>query len=383
MGGAYTGLASKGWNSSMSTLTTVKSPAPGSVTIAEKYHPGTAYPIAPSGIVPFPPGNATRHIKYRDVGDLVFATIDGVAVSWTNIYVGKFVSPSDTPTVAVPVTASALQYAPDSPLVSSTFASPVQIELSPPMAPTTTVAVYPWQVLPTASFISATTSHALLSSLYSNKSTSSSTSIAVPTSSCGNAYTAFTIDFDDLPAFSAGPENTEIPPILNPYHKLFFQQYFGYVPPPSDPFPPISPPQLAVYRVDGPGAINSPDAGLELPGEIGSGPRASDSAYWIDAYSAYLGCTNPGPESCSIMVRGYQNWSISSVITQGFMQPPCPGMKDCSLALVEFAEGFRNLTGLQISATVGITPVDWYMDNLSLGWSNNTCAAQLERSSQE
>lgn len=367
----------------MATFITVKSPAIGSVTIAEKYHPGTAYSMAPSSIVPFPPGNASRHIKIRDVADLVVATIDGVAVSWTNNYVGTFVSSSDTSPVVVPVTATALQYAPDIAPASSTFSSPVHTESSSPKAPTTTVAVYPWEVLSTTSPTNTTTSHALPSSLRSNKSTSSSTAVAAPTSSCGSASAEFIIDFDDLPAFSAGPGDTDIPPIFNPYHKLFFQQYFGYVPPPSDPFPPISPPQLAIYRADDSGAISSPDAVLELPGEIGSGPRASDSTYWIDAYSAYLGCTNPGPESCSIMVKGYQNWSVPSVITQGFTQPPCPGMKNCSLALVEFADGFRNLTGLQIVATVGITPVDWYMDNLSLGWSNNTCAAQLERSSQE
>lgn len=383
--GAYTGLATNGWNSSMATFITVKSPAIGSVTIAEKYHPGTAYSMAPSGIVPFPPGNSTRHINIRDVANLVVATIDGVSVSWTNNYnyVGTFVSSSDTSSVVVPVTATALQYAPDSAPTSSTFSSPVHIDSSSPVAPTTTIAVYPWDVLPIASATNATTSHAVPSSLHSSKSTSSSTAVAAPAPSCGDASAEFMIDFDDLPAFSAGPGDTDIPPIFNPYHKLFFQQYFGYVPPPSDPFPPISPPQLAVYRADGSGAINSTDTGLELPGEIGSGPRASDSAYWIDAYSAYLGCANPGPESCSIMVKGYQSWSLASVITQGFSQAPCPGMKNCSLALVEFADGFRNLTGLQIVATVGIKPVDWYMDNLSLGWSNNTCAAQLERSSQE
>ena len=131
------------------------------------------------------------------------------------------------------------------------------------------------------------------------------------------------------------------------------------------------------------GSADSEILQLELTGEIGSGPRAFDSAYWIDAYSAYLGCTNPGPNDCSITVKGYQNSSAFSYITQGFTQPPCPEMKNCSLALVELADGFRNLTGLQIIATVGGTPVDWYMDNLSLGWSNNTCAAQLDRSSQE
>ena len=122
---------------------------------------------------------------------------------------------------------------------------------------------------------------------------------------------------------------------------------------------------------------------FELPGEIGSGPRDSESAYWIDAYSAYLGCTNAGPDDCNITIKGFQNFSLFSEISQGFTLPPCPGMKNCSLALVEFADGFRNLNGLQITATVVTTSVDWYMDNLSLGWSNNSCAAQLERSSQE
>ena len=131
------------------------------------------------------------------------------------------------------------------------------------------------------------------------------------------------------------------------------------------------------------GSADSEILQLEMTGEIGSGPRASDSAFWIDAYSVYLGCTNPGPNDCSITVKGYQNSSAFSYITQGFTQPPCPEMKNCSLAFVELADGFRNLTGLQIIATVEFTPVDWYMDNLSLGWSNNSCAAQLDRSSQE
>ena len=36
-------------------------------------------------------------------------------------------------------------------------------------------------------------------------------------------------------------------------------------------------------------------------------------------------------------------------------------MKNSSLKLVEFADGFRGLTGLQIIPTVGLTPVDWYV----------------------
>ena len=173
------------------------------------------------------------------------------------------------------------------------------------------------------------------------------------------------------------------PPIFNPYRKLYWEEHFGYIAPPTDPFPPHSPPQLAVYQEAGLNINSSPDAGLELVGEIGAGPRAADSAYWIDAYSAWLGCENIGPGDCNIEVKGYAYGSNESIFSQSFTQPPCPGLKNCSLALVEFGGGFTGLSGLQIIATVADEPVTWYMDDLYLGWSNNTCAAQLERSSSE
>lgn len=202
------------------------------------------------------------------------------------------------------------------------------------------------------------------------------------------------IDFDDLPHFSTGSVSNDMdtPPIFNPYRKLYFEEHFGYVPLPTDPFPPHSPPQLAVYReedlnvtvaLENKGETGSPDAGLLLIGEIGAGPRAYDSAYWIDAYSTWLGCANSGPDDCFITVQGYVYGDNTSLVTQDFSQPPCPGLKNCSLALVEFGDGFRALTGLQIIATVDSNPVDWYMDDLVLGWSNNTCAAQMERSSSK
>jgi len=169
---------------------------------------------------------------------------------------------------------------------------------------------------------------------------------------------------------------------LNPYNKLFFEAGFGYVPPPSDPFPPISPPQLAVYRNYNRTELTvSPDAGLQLPGEIGAGPRASESAYWIDAYSAYLGCDNVGHADCTITVNGYIHTSPNPHVSQTVTQPACPGLVNCNLGFVEFPGDFRSLSGVQFLATVGGKPVNWYMDDLTLGWSNNTCAAQLERAS--
>lgn len=153
------------------------------------------------------------------------------------------------------------------------------------------------------------------------------------------------------------------------------------MPPPTDPFPPISGEQLAVYRAADVNVDGSPDAGLELYGEFGSGPRATDSAYWIDAYSVYLGCSNAGPSDCVIYINGYETAHSTRIASQTVTQPPCPGLINCKLAKVSFNENFRNLSGIQIIAAVDRRPVTWYMDDLELGWSNNTCEATTERNS--
>jgi len=81
-------------------------------------------------------------------------------------------------------------------------------------------------------------------------------------------------------------------------------------------------------------------------------------------------------------ITGYANGENNDTIVMGqtVTQPPCPGLKDCSLALVSLDESFRSLKTLQIVATINEKAVGWYMDDLELKWSNNTCAAQLMRS---
>ncbi|KAI4100515.1 MAG: hypothetical protein L6R37_005430 [Teloschistes peruensis] len=181
----------------------------------------------------------------------------------------------------------------------------------------------------------------------------------------------------------AGSNNTDIPPIFNPYRKLFFNAGYGYVPPPSDPYAPISPPQLAVWNVYNESVIqHSIDAGLELRGEIGAGPRFQESAYWIDAYSVWIGCANSGPTECRLDFIGFDQFD-AEIAMQTLLQPPCPGLVNCKLVEVEFSSQFRDLAGLQILAYVNKTPIAFYMDDLSLGWSNNRCAAQLQRSSAQ
>ncbi|KAI4115878.1 MAG: hypothetical protein LQ345_003604 [Seirophora villosa] len=273
-----------------------------------------------SGIAASAPSYAIKRHHPRQVGAVVSATINGVVVSWTNAY--------DGPT-------------------SSTYSV---AEAPPP---------------------------------FSNATQTGSISPPAPTSSCGSDAGLFTINFDDLPHFSTESALSDIPPIFNPYRKLFFNSGYGYVPPPNDPFPPISPPQLAVYNYHNDSVSQtSVDDGLVLHGEIGAGPRVNQSAYWIDAYSTWIGCANEGPGECTINFIGYDRFK-TQMATQTVTQAYCPGLVNCKLGQVRLTDQFRQLAGLQILAYVDETPVTFYMDDLSLGWSNNSCAAQLQRSSRE
>ncbi|KAK4981677.1 hypothetical protein LTR66_009796 [Elasticomyces elasticus] len=227
-------------------------------------------------------------------------------------------------------------------------------------------------------------------------SLSTSTTRAVNTTSSGagptptvcGEYGPFTLNWDDEPNWNPDKPITDpaaAPAVFNPYHHLYFALGYVYVPPPSDPFPPISPPRLTMFFTNETGADNesSPSAGGLRPGEISAGPRAVESAFWFDAYSAYLGCDNEGPNDCELSITGYQYNAFAKQEISAFQQnvtlPPCPGMTDCRLEQVQFPASFRGLSGLQFQASVGNEKKIFFMDDLSMAWSNNTCAAGLLR----
>ena len=225
--GAYTGLASNGWNLSMSTLITVKSPAIGSVTIAEKLaqYSITAYSVIPSGLVPFPRGNAARQNKVRDIENVISATIDGVVVSWTDNSDGTPPSSSDTSSSVVPVTATTPQFEPQSSCkcpkpetghrlthcqaIFSTPSSPVPKQSSSSTVPMNAIGISVSSTsFPTSTSSSSAvqqTSDTFSSPPQTNTLAVLSTAATATVPSCGDAPAQFVIDFDDLPAFSADP----------------------------------------------------------------------------------------------------------------------------------------------------------------------------------
>ncbi|TKA61862.1 hypothetical protein B0A49_12589 [Cryomyces minteri] len=218
----------------------------------------------------------------------------------------------------------------------------------------------------------------------STVSSSTSSSTAPTPTACGESGN-FTINFDDEPMFTPSDNATfQAPPVFNPYHHLYYANGFSYVPPPTVPFPPNSPPRLAMYLSNDTGDIGSPNAGGMKAGELGAGPRGATDAYWIDAWSVYLGCDNEGPTDCTMVLSGYR-WDTATGqetlhVQQNATLSPCPGYIDCHLQHVVLDSGFTSLTGFQIQAFVNET-VDrtYFMDDLAMGWSNNTCAAGLLR----
>ena len=160
-----------------------------------------------------------------------------------------------------------------------------------------------------------------------------------------------------------------------------------YAPQPHEPYNPVSPPHLAVFLADGTGKRlgSSPGGNYSKPGEISDGPREAISAFWFDAYTAWFGCDNRGPDACTLVFSAYQ-WSpkattevlVDKTTTQ---IEPCHKSSGCDMRLIEFPATFRSLSGLQIQAFVGNEERMFFMDDLSLHWTNNTCAAVLLRQS--
>ncbi len=115
-GHGYTGLGSAGWNSTLTTFLKLKVIPTGSGRATPSvYEPGA--PIdswsRQGGVDASPTSstNSTRPIKPRQVGEIIVATVDGVAVSWTNNYDGSAPTFSEAGPTFVPVTATAPPFA--------------------------------------------------------------------------------------------------------------------------------------------------------------------------------------------------------------------------------------------------------------------------------
>ncbi|KAJ4992318.1 hypothetical protein SVAN01_02337 [Stagonosporopsis vannaccii] len=202
---------------------------------------------------------------------------------------------------------------------------------------------------------------------------------------CGESGN-FTLSFDDSSVGSDEHDSIVVKGMKNPYHHLFYANGFTYVPDKWEPYPAMSQPNVAMFLpLTGRLLPNTPFAGTLLPGEIGAGPRSSVTAYWFNAYSGYFGCALSGGTPCTLRISGYRYDAVVReevlVVEQNATLPACYGYINCRLTRVFFNEQFRGLSGIQFNAftyRAGIPQVH-VMDDLQLGWYNNSCSAGIWR----
>lgn len=155
---------------------------------------------------------------------------------------------------------------------------------------------------------------------------------------------------------------------------------------PAVPYLPASPSHLAVYIPTNDSATDnndgSPDAGLEVPGEFGSGPNSAYNEFWFNISSASFGCKDISPTvECAINVIGYV-WNGTEQVkgpSYASLIQSCPTGANCTMQALDLGNQFVGLSGLQIQAFVNAVEVPFYLDDVEMGWYNDSCAAGLER----
>ncbi|KAF2201213.1 hypothetical protein GQ43DRAFT_480912 [Delitschia confertaspora ATCC 74209] len=201
---------------------------------------------------------------------------------------------------------------------------------------------------------------------------------------CGE-YGNFTLNWDETPQLRPVNDTLSAPTVTNPYHHLFFANGYVYIPTGFLPFPPVSPPNIAMFLPISGWLPNQPFAGTVLAGEIGAGPRASVDAYWFHAYAGHFGCLQLGITRCVLQISGLQ-WSPTQgaeVVTaqMSVELPRCIAFINCQLTRVDFTPEFRNLSGIQFEMFTGglRIPTVFIQDSLELAWYNDTCSAGILR----
>ena len=116
-------------------------------------------------------------------------------------------------------------------------------------------------------------------------------------------------------------------------------------------------------------------------GKFGLGHQKSNFCFRFNYYGSTIKCLSDGPD-CVFSITGlrydYETRQESPVVSQTVHVPTCLS-EQCYPARTE-VHGFKNLTSVITTVTISGRSGDWRMDDLSLGWSDNTCEAANCRS---
>lgn len=220
--------------------------------------------------------------------------------------------------------------------------------------------------------------------------TTSVSSTAPAGTSCGQVG-SFIVGFDDLPVYYANdPTSFETPEVPTPYDHFAWSAGFEYGPPGPQAYLPHSSTRLGAFDPMDPDVLKPPTIGSMMAGSFGAGLRAFNNIYYFDASSAFVGCNNTASTTkCQIVATAYQwrpdNASLPTigqehvVDTQYFSPPTCATKENCTLTQITFAPTFIGLSSINLYAKVNGAVVGFFIDDIALTWSNNTCGAGLAR----
>ncbi|PMD42827.1 hypothetical protein L207DRAFT_457357 [Hyaloscypha variabilis F] len=198
------------------------------------------------------------------------------------------------------------------------------------------------------------------------------------------------LTFDDIPPLSVSdpnPNDVTPEPVFNPYHQFDFSDGFVVVPPPTAKYLPTSKPLfiefIPNFNINGTDPMAGPNT-LEYgySGDIGNGDHGVTGCFGFNMYGATFGCDSNGPP-CEFSFTGFRynntTGNTTAVTSQRVNIKACPTLSNCTLIPISLDNTFRDLDSVRINVTVASAPKIWWMDNLRLGWFDNSCKNGLCR----
>lgn len=155
------------------------------------------------------------------------------------------------------------------------------------------------------------------------------------------------------------------------------------MPPPTDRYLPSSSPLLLEFIPAFGGAEVGPNsAAYGYSGQISDGDHGFAGCFTFNVYGASFGCNSTGP-ACDFTFTGLHydvaTDTVSTITSQTASIDACPALFKCNLTSIALDGTFVGLNAIQIKAAAGGEPQGWWMDDIRLGWFNNTCSAGLCR----
>lgn len=131
-----------------------------------------------------------------------------------------------------------------------------------------------------------------------------------------------------------------------------------------------------------PGSLLPTGSGSSDTAEVGVGPNAASPCYRFDFFGVNLGCAAQSPEQwCEFEISAYRWNALTSqeeaiAVSETKRVPACAGFPNsaCELTPVDLT-GYTDITGLLITAHVGLEARAWWGDDFRFGWTDNSCEA--------